>query len=344
MPTFQDARDGLDALLKDAKPNLSIDDIDKHLINAAKAFSRKFPRVLAIETDGDDGFEYALPAGYVEDFSTITEIIFPWDPVDQDPTRLEIKDYRIFDGPSGRVLRFVRDRPTTTQKFLTIFTAPHLADNTGNVADSIGTLDVAGSAITGPAFSASSINTDSAKDVQFFIKVTAAAGTLLDVFIQTSADNADWADVATFREISGIGDFTETLSADKVSKFVRLRYVTTGGSFTLKAIVVQEIAAGNFTIIDSHLDAYLYLAANIGALSLANFYSQLIDSQLDGETTDYEGKATFWATNAEKWEEKWEEERDSIKPPKGVTAFAQPEWDLMGTGGWRYLTHDERHR
>ena len=344
MPTFQDARDGLDALLKDAKGNLSPDDKDKAIINAAKAFSRKFPRILSVATPGDNGFEYALPAGWTEEFSTIGAIRFPWDATVQNPAKLELKDFLIFDGPSGRKLRFTSIRPTTTQEFLTIFTAPQLADTQG-LADTIGTLDVAATVIDGAAvLSSAAINVESAKDVQIYLTVSAAAGTLLDVIIEASADGIEFAEIGAMREISGIGVFGESLEKKKVSKFIRLKYTTTGGSFTLKAVVVQQAATGNFTIKDAHLDAFLFLTANIASLALANFYSQLVDSQLDGETTDYEGKATFWQNNAKDWLTKWEDERDSIKPAKGATAFAQAEWDLRGSTGFTYLTHDERFR
>lgn len=344
MPTFQEARDGLDALLKDGKGNLTPDDRDKAIINAARAFSRKFPRILAIATPGDNGFEYDLPAGYVEEFSTIAEIRFPWDPDEQNPTKLELKDYNVFDGPNGRKLRFIRDTPTVSQEFLTIFTAPHVVDATGNT-DTIGTFDAAGAVIAGSNInSGNDIDVETAEDVQVFIKVSAAAGTLLDVIIQASSDGVDFADIGAMREITGVGTFVEAVPKAKVSKFIRLKYTTTGGSFTIEATVVQEISSDNFTIKENHLDAFLYLAASIAAQALANFYSNLVDSQLEGETTDYEGKATFWQNNQKDWETRWVDERDAIAPSKGATAFATFEWDLRGSTGYSMLTHDERDR
>ena len=343
MPTFQDARDGMDALLKDGKGNLSPDDKDKAIVNAGRTFSRKFPRVIAEEANGNGGFEYDLPASWVEGYSTITGLIFPWDPTEQNPTRLERKDYRIFEGPNGTKLRFVRDVPAASQKYLIAYTVPHTIAAAG--IDSIGVLDAAGSVIAGSDVpSANAIDVETAEDVQIFLKVTAAAGTLLDVIVEASPDGVDYAPIAAFNEITGLGDYVLPLPPERVSKFIRLVYTTTGGSFTLTASVVKPAAGGTFTVIDAHLDAFTYLAASIAAQQLANFYSNLVDSQLDGETTDYEGKATFWQNNYKDWDARWKEAEKELKPTKGVTAFAQPEWDLRGTTGFSYLTHDERQR
>lgn len=340
--TFEDARVGLDRLLKDGARNLTPDDKDDHIKHAARIFSRRFPRKLAVETTGDDGFEYDPPAGFVDGFSTITDIIFPWDPTEQDPDRLEHKDFRLFDGPTGLKIRFITDRPTTTQQFLTVFTAPHTADSEG--ADVIGVLSAAGTVLTGSGITSSSVDVESASDAQVYVQVTGAAGTLLDIIVQASEDNSNFHDIAAFNGITGLGNFLFPLPKEKVSKFIRLKYTTTGGSFTVEARVVKAGAAGTLTVADHSLDALLFLAAAIASQALADFYSNLIDSQLEGETTDYEGKATFWQANHDKWDARWKEEEAKIGPSRGATAFAQAEWDIKGSTGFEPLTHPSRLR
>ncbi len=343
MPTFQEARDGLDALLKDGKGNLSPDDRDKALENAARTFSRRFPLKVATPIDGDNGFEYDLPSTYIDGFSTISDVIKPWDVDNQDPPRLERKDWRLFDGPSGLKFRFTRETSSVGDQFLLVYTVPHTVAAAG-IADVIGVLDAAGSVIAGTDIvSAATIATDKARDIQLFIHITSAPGTRLDIIIQTSEDNVKWADIGAFDELDSVGDSVIPLKPEKVSKFIRLIYTTTG-SFTLEANLLQEQSGVGFTIPDHSLDAFLYLATAIASQSLADFYSNLVDSQLAGETTDYEGKATFWHTNHDKWEVKWKTESDKIQKQRGALAFGQGEWDLVGSTKYRMLTHEERFR
>lgn len=342
MPTFQDARDGLDAILKDAKGNLSPDDKDKNIVNAARAYSRRRPRLLSKETDGDGGFEYALPTDFVNGFSSIQAVYFPWSTTDQNPVKLEPKDFTIFDGPSGSKFRFVRTTPSTTQKFLTQFTAPQTVET--DPADEVGELSPAGTVVSGAGGTSTSVDVETAEDIQIFINVTAAAGANLEIIIQASDDEAEWTDIAAFNDITGICDKVRALPPEKVSKFVRLKYTTTGGSFTLEATVLQQGTSATFTIADHDMDAFNYLSASISAQALADFYSHLVDSELEGETTDYEGKAVFWQENASRWNTKWEKEIGKAGPRRGARASGQGEWDLVGTTKFPMLTHDERHR
>ena len=332
----------MDALLKEAKGNLSPDDRDRIIIDAGKTFSSMFPRVLSVEVDGTDDFRYSLPTGWIEDFSAITNIYFPWDVDEQNPKPLEYKDWTIFDAPAGRELRFIRSRPSATDKFLIIFTAPHIVAE--DVADVVGTLDASGTVITGAGVISTKIDTEEAKDIQVFVKITAAAGTNIGIIVQSSPDDVDYTDIAAFNDITGIGNFILPLPKDRVGKFTRLKYTTTGGSFTLKAELVQENNTGTFTIKEHQMAAFNYLTTAIACAALADFYANLVDSQMEGETTDYEAKSTFWGNNEDKWEARWEKESELLSPPKGATAFAQPEWDLKGTTGFSLLTHNERDR
>jgi len=344
MPTFQDARDGLDALLKDGKGNLTGPEKDQHLRLAAKTFQGRFPRVIAKEVTGDGGFEYTLPSDYVDGFSKINAIFYPWVTTEQDPEPLEANDYNLWDGPSGLRLRFRADNPQAAEKFLMQFTAPHTIGENVDVAAALaaaGTV-VAGATVTGVA------DVSKAADAQVFIHVTAVVGAdaALEAFVQASADDgAHWTDIAAFNPITAVGDYTIPLAKEQVSRSIRVRFVpSAGSSFTLEAKVTSEDTAGVFTVPDHLMDVYLYLTASISAQALADFYAGLLDNQLQGDSTDYEGKSTFWQANADAWREKWEATRDEKAPTRGTAASSQGEWDLRGTGGWAYLTHRERDR
>ena len=69
MATFQDARDGLDALLQDKGARLTTPEKDKHIVEAGRLYSRRRPRVIADEIAGDGGFTYVLPSDYIDGFS-----------------------------------------------------------------------------------------------------------------------------------------------------------------------------------------------------------------------------------------------------------------------------------
>ena len=111
-----------------------------------------------------------------------------------------------------------------------------------------------------------------------------------------------------------------------------------------EAVVETGIGAGAFTIKDNDFDVFLYLSASIAAQALANFYSNLLDSQLPDETTDYEGKAAFWTSNFDNWKELWEGEEGKISPDAGGTKAGQGSWDIHGTTGFKLLTHPARNR
>lgn len=128
MPKLSDFKTRLSAVLKDKGSRLTSGDLDTIIEDALSEYSSHVPQIKAKEVDGDNGFEYALPAEFVEGFSGVQKILFPWDATDQDPPELEPKDFKLFTGPSGLRLRFIEFSPTTTQKFLLQFTIPHTID------------------------------------------------------------------------------------------------------------------------------------------------------------------------------------------------------------------------
>ena len=345
MGSFADARTGVEKYLKDKRVNLSREELDDIIIDAVRRFSRRVPRRLAVAVDGLDDHDYpiALIPGFVEDVSHIKEVFFPYTQSEQDPTRLELKDFELFQRDDGLVLRFKRDSPTTIQKFLVQFTTTHTATATGAPED-ISDLSPTGT-VLGPGVSTSQIiDVESAKDIQIFLKIAAGSGTLA-VEIQASENGVDFFPIGAFDNLIGSGTFAELLDKFKVSKKIRLKYtVSAGGSFTLGATVGREGTAGTFTIKDDHLDAFSYLAASMAATALQAFYAGTSSSSLNSDVTDYESKATFWKELGIGWKENFEEEMQRITPSEEAAAGAIGEWDIKGQADYTYQLHNERLR
>lgn len=343
MATFQDARDGLDSLLKDGKGNLTREDTDRNIRTAVRTFQAKFPQILSVQVAGDGGFEYALPTGFVDGFSNIQEVYYPYVSTDQNPPRLERRDYKIWDGPSGKKLRFTEDKPLATEAFLVVFTAPHDISETDAASET--TLSPAGTVVAGAANSGY-VDTAAAAAVRLHVHVTAVdPGATLDIAIQVSEDDgATWVTIGAFDTIAAAGEYFQGMEPKRVSRRMRLLYTPAGGSVTVEAVAEFTTTTGAWTIPDHLMHALSYLSASICSQALADYYAHLVDSELQGSTVDYQGKATFWQENARAWKEKWDEAAKEAPKPRRTGAGGQGEWDLHGKGGYAYLNNDSRSR
>lgn len=87
----------------------------------------------------------------------------------------------------------------------------------------------------GTTFS-TSIGTESFLDARTLLEVSAvAAGGLLDATIQISPDASAWSDLRTLDQISAVGNVVEPVEQHNLSRFMRLKYVVTVNTVTLKA-------------------------------------------------------------------------------------------------------------
>ena len=104
------------------------------------------------------------------------------------------------------------------------------------------TLSVAGSTVTAAATS-NAVKTETAKDARIYLDITAVpgAGETLDVFVQISADNVDFADVKAFNNIAAVSFQVLTLKEDEVGTFTRLRFApSAGGTWELGATIEKK--------------------------------------------------------------------------------------------------------
>lgn len=94
---------------------------------AMKAHSKRRPRVIVEDETGDGGFDYAITdlEYWSEGFSVIRTVEYPVDDDDEDPDMLQDNEWRIYEKPSGKVLRFLEDTPAATESFRVTYTAVH---------------------------------------------------------------------------------------------------------------------------------------------------------------------------------------------------------------------------
>ena len=344
MATFQDARDGLDALILEKGARLTPAQKDQYIQEAAKRFSRRLPLIKVAEIIGDGGFDYDLPADFELGFSTITPpVYFPWNPDFQHPDELEPKDWEIFLKPTGKVFRMLTFTIPINQKALIRFTARHNASPVA-ITDTVEILSGAGTSVATTLFSAA-VDVESAKGLRAFVRVASGAGEL-EVELQSSEDGLSFAPIGIFEPFTAAGDQVELLEKAKVSKKFRLKYtVISGGPFVLEATLERETSTPSFTIPDAVLDAFNLFSAHITARALQSFYAGLSSGTIAGDTSDYEGKSSFWKTNADDWMIDFKREMEQIpKDEETGTPFGSADWDIHFSDGHRMLSHHPRLR
>lgn len=101
---------------------------------------------------------------------------------------------------------------------------------------SVGEFSPAGTNLTGTSTS-NSINTTAAKDARVFLNLASVpgGGATLDVEVEISPDNVDFATVRAFNAISATGKLVLALAQEELGSFTRLKYIVSSGTFTLGA-------------------------------------------------------------------------------------------------------------
>ena len=129
MSTEFDYIAAIDSLVKGDE--LPLGEPEKQLaIDAAfKEYSRTRPCIVVEDEAGDGGFDYAvtLLASWSEGFSSIRKIEYPVDDDSVDDETLQDSAWKLYETPSGRVIRFLEDAPTATEHFRVTYTALHEA-------------------------------------------------------------------------------------------------------------------------------------------------------------------------------------------------------------------------
>ncbi len=95
---------------------------------AAYRYSRQRPRSIVTDIPGTDVYDYDLPSGWVDKFSSIQEVEYPSG--SREPEILDGERYTIYRTPTGLKLRFLEATPATSKTIRLTYTVPHTIDET----------------------------------------------------------------------------------------------------------------------------------------------------------------------------------------------------------------------
>lgn len=123
----------VDTLLLDEAEWINSSRVDENIAAAASLYSLHRPLVKVDEFAGDGGYDYALPDDWVQGFSRITQVEYPYD--EQDPNLIPKEEWTIFlklvNSTQTYVLRFLDTSPAAAYSIRVTYTLPHsiLADS-----------------------------------------------------------------------------------------------------------------------------------------------------------------------------------------------------------------------
>lgn len=125
--TLSDYNGRVDVLLLDDASWVSSSQIDSHIAAAVRIYSLHRPLEKVDEFAGDGGYDYELPSDWVQEFSRISQVEYPYD--EQDPTIIPKEEWTIFlklvGSTQTRVLRFLDTKPAAAYYVRVTYTLPH---------------------------------------------------------------------------------------------------------------------------------------------------------------------------------------------------------------------------
>ena len=141
MLNLQDYYTALDALVPGTIP---LGEPEKLIAinNALRLHSKYKPLRVTEDVPGDGGFDYPVATAFAswdDEFSTILQVEYPVDDTVVESSYLEDEDWILYEKPSGKVLRFLSEKPLATETFRVTYTVPHNFDeitDAGTVAAS----------------------------------------------------------------------------------------------------------------------------------------------------------------------------------------------------------------
>jgi len=127
MSQLSDYNSQVSTLIKDDANFISSDDIDDAIAMAVTRYSLHRPLKKVDEYAGDGGYDYDLPTDWVQGFSRIVSVEYPYD--EQDPNYINKEDWTIFLKLVGEVqtyvLRFLAIKPVAADSIRVLYTIPH---------------------------------------------------------------------------------------------------------------------------------------------------------------------------------------------------------------------------
>lgn len=98
------------------------DDFDRIINAAINKYSKYRPALKVADVAGNGTHDYALPTGWIDEFSAIRNIEYPLGDVPE--SLLNGDDYAIYQSPTDKKIRLIRYSPAATESFRVTFTIP----------------------------------------------------------------------------------------------------------------------------------------------------------------------------------------------------------------------------
>jgi hypothetical protein len=130
MSILADFQTKMDSFVRDEAGILTETEKELHIKNAVKAYSRFRPLEKAFDIAGDGGYEFPLPADWVDGFSVPRAIEYPLG--SQEPETIALEDIKLYRSPTGLKLRFLKTTLITGKTARVIYTAVHSVSNTSS--------------------------------------------------------------------------------------------------------------------------------------------------------------------------------------------------------------------
>lgn len=118
----------LEAKVKDESGRLTfVDDFLPALEAALLLYSAHRPKELVVDAPGDGSHDVALPETWVAEFSRLLRVEYPAGEVPE--VILSAQRYRLYQAPTGRVLRLLDETPAADESVRLAFTAPRTEED-----------------------------------------------------------------------------------------------------------------------------------------------------------------------------------------------------------------------
>lgn len=136
--TYAQFKDKVSEIVQDDAGILTVIERDNFIQEAVKIYSRHRPLEVVKDIAGDGTFDYPvstdLPA-WVKGFSMIKSIEYPAD--QREPVYVDEGNYLIYEKETGQFIRFLSDRPASTEKIRVSHTALHVLSEVRNTIPAI---------------------------------------------------------------------------------------------------------------------------------------------------------------------------------------------------------------
>jgi hypothetical protein len=110
--------------------NISQEIYQQSISQAARIYSRYFPIEVVSDIPGENGFNLTLPVAFMDGFSTINSIEYPYIASQQNPNLIKLNEARPYRTPTGLQIRFMTYSPKSTEVVRLNYTVPHTITTT----------------------------------------------------------------------------------------------------------------------------------------------------------------------------------------------------------------------